>query len=168
MDRLPHFVITNLDWLPRFGIKRGSIATFRHNYGIGYHVLYANCLGLGSMREPMIYHSSIDIEPFEALYGRGCRSPIGWIKAGGVKPLGVDLVKDAQDKVRSVQAKLLRQKKYVDHKVRDMTFQSGENDLLKVSHMQGVMRLVRKPWRAFLPLWRGCYSGVRAALVGLM
>ncbi|WMV57610.1 hypothetical protein MTR67_050995 [Solanum verrucosum] len=49
--------------------------------------------------------------------------------AGDVKPLGVDLVKDAQDKVMSIQAKLLaaqsRQKKYVDHKVRDMTFQTG-------------------------------------------
>ncbi|KAH0658132.1 hypothetical protein KY289_026880 [Solanum tuberosum] len=53
------------------------------------------------------YHSSIDMTPFEALYGRGCRSPIGWFEAGDVKPLGVDLVKDAQDKVRSIQATLL-------------------------------------------------------------
>ena len=47
-----------------------------------------------------------------------------------MKPLGVDLAKDVQDKVRSIQAKLLeaqsRQKKYVDHKVRDMAFQSGK------------------------------------------
>ncbi|WMV49564.1 hypothetical protein MTR67_042949 [Solanum verrucosum] len=45
--------------------------------------------------------------PFEALYGRGCRSSIGWFEAGDVKPLGVDLVKDSQDKVRSIQAKHL-------------------------------------------------------------
>ena len=25
------------------------------------------------------YHSSIDMAPFEALYGRRCRSPIGWL-----------------------------------------------------------------------------------------
>lgn len=41
-------------------------------------------------------------------------------------PLGVDLVKDSQDKVRSIQAKLLsaqsRQKKYADHKVINMVF----------------------------------------------
>ena len=82
------------------------------------------------------YHSNIDMAPFEALYGRGCRSPIGWFEAGDVKPLGVDLVKDAQDKVRSIQTKLLaaqnRQKKYADHKVRDMTFQIGKNVILKV------------------------------------
>ncbi|KAH0672776.1 hypothetical protein KY290_026933 [Solanum tuberosum] len=45
------------------------------------------------------YHSSIDMVPFKALYGRGCRSPIGWFEARDVKSLGVDLVKDAQDKV---------------------------------------------------------------------
>ncbi|WMV41855.1 hypothetical protein MTR67_035240 [Solanum verrucosum] len=43
------------------------------------------------------YHSNIDMAPFEALYGRG--SPIGWFEVGDVKPLGVDLVKDAQDNV---------------------------------------------------------------------
>ncbi|WMV49539.1 hypothetical protein MTR67_042924 [Solanum verrucosum] len=83
------------------------------------------------------YHSSIDMAPFEALYGRGCRSPIWWFEVGDVKPLRVDLVKDAQDNVRSIQAKLLaaqsRQKKYTDHKVRDRTFQVGEQVPLNVS-----------------------------------
>ncbi|KAH0644860.1 hypothetical protein KY284_032744 [Solanum tuberosum] len=69
-------------------------------------------------------------------------------EAGDVKPLGVDLVKDAQDKVRSIQAKLLaaqsRQKKYADHKVRDMAFQMGENVLLKVSLMKRVIRFGKK------------------------
>ncbi len=90
------------------------------------------------------YHSSINIAPFEALYGRGCRSPVGWFEAGDVKPLGIDLMKDAQYKVRSIQTKLLaaqsRQKKNADHKVRDMMFQTGENVLLKVSPMKEVMR----------------------------
>ncbi|WMV23718.1 hypothetical protein MTR67_017103, partial [Solanum verrucosum] len=94
------------------------------------------------------YHSSIDMAPFEALYGRGYRSPIGWFETEDVKPLGVDLVKDAQDKVMSIQAKLLaaysRQKKYADHKVRDMTFQTSENVLLKVSPMKGVMIFGKK------------------------
>ncbi|KAH0644574.1 hypothetical protein KY284_032458 [Solanum tuberosum] len=79
------------------------------------------------------YHSSIDMAPFEALHGKGCRSPIGWFKARDVKPLGVDLMKYAQDKVRSIQANLLaaqsRQKKYADH---------------KVSPMKGVMRFCKK------------------------
>ena len=31
------------------------------------------------------YHSSIDMAPFEALYGRRCRSPIGWFDAFEVR-----------------------------------------------------------------------------------
>ncbi|WMV41138.1 hypothetical protein MTR67_034523 [Solanum verrucosum] len=62
---------------------------------------------------------------------RGSRSPIGWFEARDGKPLGVKLVKDAQDKVRSIQDKFLaaqsRQKKYADYKVRYMTFETGEN-----------------------------------------
>ncbi|XP_055835228.1 uncharacterized protein LOC129903708 [Solanum dulcamara] len=86
--------------------------------------------------------------PFEALYGMGFRSPIGWFEAREVEPLGVYLGRDAQDKVRSIQAKLLvvqsRQKEYVDHKVRDMTFEAGEQALLKVSPIKGVMRFGKK------------------------
>ena len=32
------------------------------------------------------YHSSIEMAPFEALYGRRCRSPIGWFDAFKVRP----------------------------------------------------------------------------------
>ncbi|KAH0695903.1 hypothetical protein KY289_013385 [Solanum tuberosum] len=94
------------------------------------------------------YHSSIDMAPFETLYGRVCRSPISWFEVGDMKSMGVDLVKDAQDKVRSIQAKLLaaqsRQKKYANRKIRDMTFQVGEQVLLKVSPIKGVMRFNKK------------------------
>ena len=63
-------------------------------------------------------------------------------------PLGVHLVMDVQDKIRSIQAKLLAtqssQKKYADHKVRDVVFQTGENVLLKVSPIKWVMRFGKK------------------------
>ncbi|XP_049365179.1 uncharacterized protein LOC125829996 [Solanum verrucosum] len=85
---------------------------------------------------------------FEALYGTGCRLPIGWFEVGDVKYLRVELVNDSQDKVKSIQAKVLatqsRHKKYVDCKVRDMTFQVGEKTLLKVSPIKEVMRFDNK------------------------
>lgn len=37
-----------------------------------------------------IYQSSIDVAPFETVYERGCRSPIGWFETGNMKPLGID------------------------------------------------------------------------------
>jgi len=57
-------------------------------------------------------------------------------------------VRDARDKVRNIQAKFLatqnRQKMYANHKVRDMSFQTGEKILLKVAPMKGVIRFGNK------------------------
>ncbi|KAH0679272.1 hypothetical protein KY284_020357 [Solanum tuberosum] len=70
------------------------------------------------------------------------------IDFGGHWDKFLPLLKDAQDKVRSIQSKLLvaqsRQKKYADHEVRDMVFRTGENVLLKVSPMKGVMKFGKK------------------------
>ena len=53
------------------------------------------------------YQATIQIESFEALYGRHCRSPIGWFEIGEVKLLGLDLVQDSINKVRSIKERLL-------------------------------------------------------------
>ena len=52
-------------------------------------------------------HSSIDMAPFEALYGRRCRSPIGWFDAFEVRPWGTKLLRESLDKVKFIQEKLL-------------------------------------------------------------
>ena len=49
------------------------------------------------------YPSSIDMAPFEALYGRRYRSPIGWLDAFEVRPWGTDLLRESLDKVKSIQ-----------------------------------------------------------------
>ena len=38
------------------------------------------------------YHSTIGMAPYEALYGRKCRSPIHWDEMGEKKFLGPELV----------------------------------------------------------------------------
>ena len=64
------------------------------------------------------YHSSIKMASFEDLYGRRCRSPIGWFDAFEVKPWGIDLLRESLDKVKLIQNRLLiaqsRQKSYAD------------------------------------------------------
>ena len=68
------------------------------------------------------YHSSIEMAPFEALYGRRCRSSIGWFDAFEVRPWGTDFLRESLDKVKLIQDTLLmdhsRQKIYADRKVR--------------------------------------------------
>ena len=41
------------------------------------------------------YHSSIQMAPYEALYGRRCRSPVGWFEVGEAALIGPDSVLDA-------------------------------------------------------------------------
>ena len=86
--------------------------------------------------------------PFEALYGRRCRSPIGWFDAFEVRPWGTYLLRESLDKVKLIQDRLLiaqsRQKSYADRKSRDLEFMVGERVLLKVSPMKGVMRFAKK------------------------
>ena len=107
-----------------------------------------NFLPLAEFSYNNSYHSSIDMAPFEALYGRRCRSPIGWFDAFEVKPWGTDLLRESLDKVKFIQEKLLaaqnRQKQYADRRVRDLDFMEGEQVLLKVSPMKGVMRFGKR------------------------
>ena len=74
--------------------------------------------------------------PFEALYGRRCRSPIGWFDAFEVRLWGTDLFRESSDKVKLIQDRLLmvqsRQKSYADRNIRDLDFMVGERVLLKV------------------------------------
>ena len=94
------------------------------------------------------YQSSIQMASYEALYGRRCRSPVGWFEPGEARLLGTDLVQDALDKVKLIQERLRtaqsRQKSYADRKVRDVSFMVGEKVLLKVSPMKGVMRFGKR------------------------
>ena len=44
--------------------------------------------------------------PFEALYGRRCRSPVGWFKVGEVRLIGPDMVFEAREKVQLIRERL--------------------------------------------------------------
>ena len=49
------------------------------------------------------YHSSIEMAPYETLYGMKCRSPLCWAEAGEREPLGPDLILETTEKVRLIQ-----------------------------------------------------------------
>ena len=80
--------------------------------------------------------------PFEALYGRRCRTSLSWSEPGERRFFGVDLVKETEDKVRQIQSNLKiaqsRQKSYADKRRRPLVFNKGDFVYLKVSPMKGV------------------------------
>ena len=49
------------------------------------------------------YQSSIGMAPYEALYGRRCRTPMCWTELHEHKIIGLDLVKETEEKVRIIQ-----------------------------------------------------------------
>ena len=62
------------------------------------------------------YQSSIRMAPYEALYGRRCRTPTCWTELGEQRVLGLELVADTEDKVKLIWDRLKeasdRQKSY--------------------------------------------------------
>lgn len=64
--------------------------------------------------------------PFEALYSRRSRSPIGWFESFEVSPRGTDLLRESLNGVRVIQNKLRavqnRQKSYVDRRLRALKY----------------------------------------------
>ncbi|GJZ24073.1 putative reverse transcriptase domain-containing protein [Tanacetum coccineum] len=52
------------------------------------------------------YHASIKAAPFEALYGRKCRSPVCWAEVGEVQLTGPEIVQETTEKIIQVKAKV--------------------------------------------------------------
>ncbi|KAJ0921353.1 putative nucleotidyltransferase, Ribonuclease H [Helianthus annuus] len=94
------------------------------------------------------YHASIQMAPFEALYGRKCRSPICWHEIGQAQITGPELIQETTDKILQVRDNLLkarsRQKSYADKGRKPMEFETGDFVLLKVSPWKGVVRFGKK------------------------
>ena len=82
--------------------------------------------------------------PFEALYGRKCRTSLSWSQTGECKIFGPDLVTEAENKVKVIQTNLKvaqsRQKSYADKRRKPLQFEVGDHVYLRVSPTKGVQR----------------------------
>ncbi|GKD27894.1 reverse transcriptase domain-containing protein [Tanacetum coccineum] len=94
------------------------------------------------------YHSSIRCAPFEALYGRKCRSPVLWAEIGESSLIEPELVQKTTDKVVLIKKKLKatrdRQKSYADNRRKPFEFEVGDRVLLKVSPWKGVIHFGKR------------------------
>ncbi|WVZ80963.1 hypothetical protein U9M48_028396 [Paspalum notatum var. saurae] len=94
------------------------------------------------------YQASLKKSPFEALYGRRCRTPLFWNQTGEKQVFGPDLIRNAEQQIRMVCVNLRvaqsRQKSYANVRRRDLTFKVDDFVYLKVSPMRGIRRFNMK------------------------
>ncbi|GKE62515.1 hypothetical protein Tco_1512882, partial [Tanacetum coccineum] len=90
------------------------------------------------------YHASIKAAPFEALYGRKCRSPVFWAEVGDVQLTGPEIIHETTEKIvqirQHLQAARYRQRSYANIRRKPLEFQVRDRVMLKVSPRKGVIR----------------------------
>ena len=86
--------------------------------------------------------------PFEALYGRKCRSPLCWNDSVDAVVLGPEMLEETAWEVALIKKRMLaaqsRQKAYADPKRREVVYNVGDHVLVKVSPTKGVFRFGKK------------------------
>ena len=94
------------------------------------------------------YQASIQMAPYEALYGRQCRPLLCWTEVGESSITGPDLIRDTSEKVSMIRQRLLtaqsRQKSYADVRCRPLEFEVGDHVFLKVMPKRGVVRFNKR------------------------
>jgi hypothetical protein len=90
------------------------------------------------------YQESIKMAPFEALYGRRCRTLLRWSEPSERYFFRPDMVKETEEKVQRIIHNLkkaqTRQKSYADKRRQPLYFLVGDYVYLKVSPMKGISR----------------------------
>ncbi|GJX97392.1 putative reverse transcriptase domain-containing protein [Tanacetum coccineum] len=94
------------------------------------------------------YHTSIKAAPFEALYGRKCRSPVCWAEVGDAQLTGPAIIHETTEKIVQIKSRIQaardRQKSYANIRRKPMVFQVGDKVMLKVSPWKGVVRFGKR------------------------
>nr|CAD39902.2 OSJNBa0065B15.6 [Oryza sativa Japonica Group] len=94
------------------------------------------------------YQASLQMAPYEALYGRKCRTPLLWDQTGERQVFGTDILREAEEKVKIIRERLRvaqsRHKSYADNRRRDLSFDDGDYVYLRVTPLRGVHRFHTK------------------------
>ncbi|WVZ75997.1 hypothetical protein U9M48_024004 [Paspalum notatum var. saurae] len=73
-----------------------------------YSTKWDECLPLAEFAYNNSYQKSLEMAPFEALYGRRCRTPLNWSEPGERVTIGPDLVTQAEEQVKLIHSNLKR------------------------------------------------------------
>ncbi|GJT32032.1 putative reverse transcriptase domain-containing protein [Tanacetum coccineum] len=92
------------------------------------------------------------VAPFEALYGRQCRSPVCWAEVGDVQLTGPEIIHETTDKIVQIKSGIQvahdRQKSYTDVRRKPLEFQVGKR-LLEIKRLkQSRIPIIKVRWNS--------------------
>ncbi|GJY20597.1 putative reverse transcriptase domain-containing protein [Tanacetum coccineum] len=90
------------------------------------------------------YHASIKAAPYEALYGRKCRSPVCWAEVGEAQLTGPELIQETTEKIVLIKQRMQAAQDRQKMKQKPMEFEVGDRVMLKVSPWKGVVRFGKR------------------------
>jgi len=109
------------------------------------------------------FHTSIGMAPYEALYGRRCRTPLCWYQDRESVVVGPELLRQTTEKVKQIQGRMKasqsRQESYADQRRRPLEFAVGDHVFLRITPTTGVGRAIRS--RKLSPKFIGPYQILR-------
>ncbi|KAL1193316.1 hypothetical protein V5N11_012555 [Cardamine amara subsp. amara] len=92
------------------------------------------------------YQASIGMAPYEALYGRPCRTPLCWTQVGERSTLGASFVEETTEKIRVLKLNMReaqdRQKSYADKRRKELKFEVRDRVYLKMALLRGPNRSI--------------------------
>ncbi|XP_071917014.1 uncharacterized protein [Coffea arabica] len=120
----------------------------KYTIHLGVIKMYHDVKGLywweGLKKDVTDYQASIQMAPYEALYGRRYRFPIHWNEVGEKKvvdPTAILWIEEAQEKVKLIRERLQvaqsRQKSYADTRRKNLEFEIGDKVFLRVKPLKG-------------------------------
>jgi len=85
--------------------------------------------------------------PYEALYGRRCKTLLCWQQCGESVVLGLEFLQQTTEKVKVIQDRMRvtqsRQKSYADKRRRPLEFEAGDHVFLRVTPTVGIGRALK-------------------------
>jgi len=94
------------------------------------------------------YHSTINMAPYEMLYGRKCRTPVCWGEIGQKELGSLEIVEATNARLDQIKARFKaaqdRQESYANKRRRAIEFEVGDKVMLKVSPWKGVIRFRKR------------------------
>src|SRR3954462_12387054 len=90
------------------------------------------------------FQSSLNMAPFEFLYGRRCRTPLNWSETGERELFGLDMIKEGQEQVCIVRDRLKAaqscHKSYYDRHHTEESYNVDEKAYHRVTPLKGTQR----------------------------